>query len=76
MLQIPQKKRCHPAAAHSRDRDVQAGAASTSRGTAWDETEAGTPLEELPEPEGNFSLPFLGETAEFQANHWEWAHKR
>ncbi len=73
---LSKKKRCNPAAALSRDRDVQTGAASTSGGVAWDKTEAGTPLEDLPEPDGNFCLPFIGETAELKANHWEWAHKR
>jgi hypothetical protein len=63
-------------------RDVQAGAApATTRAPAqW--PEAGSPaggapdLEQLPEPEGERWLPFLGETAEFKANHYEWAHKR
>lgn len=60
----------------AQSRDARTDAASTSRGVDWDRTDAGIPLEDLPEPEGYWSMPFIGETAEFKANHWEWAHKR
>ena len=34
------------------------------------------PFEQLPLPEGEQWDPVVGETAEVQANHFEWAHKR
>ncbi|CAL8463724.1 g3258 [Coccomyxa elongata] len=77
VLSTSRNRNCCSAATASRnDRDVQTNAASSSRAVEWDRTDTGSPLEDLPEPEGNWSLPFVGETAEFQANHWEWAHKR
>ena len=40
--------------------------------------EGGTPLEQLPEPTGEWTarVPLLGETAEQMRDHLAWAHKR
>lgn len=61
---------------------MQAGAApaSTRGAVQWPEAQpevgTATPLDQLPEPEGEFWIPFVGETAEMKRSHFEWAHKR
>ena len=77
---LPQ--RCHRAAfvplAQAQQRSTKASAATSSSGTSLDWHSSGTqvPLDDLPDPDGDWSLPFIGETPEFKANHWEWARKR
>ena len=74
--------RCHRAAfvtlAQSQPRSTKASAATSSSAPSLDWHSNGTqvPLDDLPEPDGDWSLPFIGETPEFKANHWEWARKR
>ena len=77
---LPQ--RCHRAAfvplAEAQPRSTQASAATSSSASSLDWHSNGTqvPLNDLPEPDGDWSLPFIGETPEFKANHWDWARKR
>ena len=77
---LPQ--RCHRAAfvplAEALPRSTKASAATSSSAPSLDWHSNGTqvPLDDLPEPDGDWSLPFIGETPEFKANHWDWARKR
>ena len=48
----------------------------SSKAATRESTGNGAPLEQLPLPEGEQWDPVVGETAEMQANHFEWAHKR
>ena len=74
--------RCHRAAfvtlAQSQPRSTKASAATSSSAPSldWHSNSTQVPLDDLPEPDGDWSLPFIGETPEFKANHWEWARKR
>jgi len=55
---------------------ANAATSSSAASLDWEKNSTQTPIEQLPEPEGEWSLPFIGETPEFKANHWEWARKR
>ena len=62
--------------AHARDAKAQAATSSSATSVEWERNSSQTPIDQLPEAEGDWSLPFIGETPEFKADHWEWARKR
>lgn len=75
-----QRRRCEETllVPSAQARDTKANAALSSSANSIDRERNSTqlPIEQLPEPEGDWSLPFIGETPEFKTNHWEWARKR
>ncbi|CAL5224422.1 g7105 [Coccomyxa viridis] len=67
---------CTAPKAQARSAKAQAATSSNSSSLDWKRNSSQTPIDQLPEPDGDWSLPFIGETPEFKANHWEWARKR
>ena len=62
--------------AQARGSKAHAATSSSASSLDWEKNSSQTPIDQLPEPDGDWSLPFIGETPEFKANHWEWARKR